>query len=314
MRALVFLLITCVPLFAGVTPGEFTSGDARLVVAEGEDLRLRLAEDAVDGKAVSAPFPLAPASIYQMTLVFSIDRGVLLAPLLQVQAKGQGAWLDIPPTRTTDGWRLATLPETRLARLVLHLRIPGQALGRTSTISRCRLEKLEPLKGENGPNAFWDGSFEKSPDYTGELAFWSGNPALVEVRSGDAADGERYLHIERGESHYVVFPSLPVKLLRLYRFRCLLRGEGAVFPGLHKLGTSLPDAIMFDNSSRIGGGVILTPRLELAPDRWQQIEILAPIESPDILAVQPYFAFSHAPFVEIDAISLEAIDWNHPHD
>ncbi len=264
-------------------------------------LRLTLAEKASELRVVSPEFPVAPWSLYLLRLRRAGDLGTDLR--LSVDFGTPTGWRPGSLFMTSGSTGLfGTFPESNRARLVLTLVVPGQALGRSVVLDEIRVQEQGPLIKESTPNLFWDGGFELA---RGDLTHWVTPPKVMEPRAERPRTGNRCLRVE-SERTYLVFPSVPVQPGRLYRFRAWVRGEGTVWPGLHKLAPSDWDGMRIDTAQRVGWAPPTVSEIVLT-EEWQAVEVVTPCESERIVWFQPYLTFSGGA-LDVDDAELCSLD------
>ncbi len=268
-------------------------------------LRIELAANRPEARAASPEFPVEPWAIYRVKLASRLDRGVELR--IGAQLKGADGWRDIGTTRLGDATLFATLPDTRHAKLELIVRVPGKAIGRSATLDDIHVEKVAPIVREQCPNLYWDGSFERAPTLPPDgWAFWVNQPKKVEFSTREPRTGRYCLRIE-GDNTYPVLPVVQVAPRRLYRLEYWVRGEGAIYPGLHKLATKKADDIRLDTALRVGWSSGRPSEVRLKPDAWQQVELIAACEDEAVLWFQPLFVLRGG-YVEVDDLVLRSLE------
>jgi hypothetical protein len=268
-------------------------------------LRIEVAPDRHDARVTSPAFHVEPWAIYRVALASRLDRGVDLRIAAQLTA--DGGWRDIGATWRGAATLLATLPDTAKAKLELIVRVPGQALGRSATVDDVAVERIAPVVREKGPNLYWDGSFERAPTLPPDgWAFWVRQPAKVEFSTREPRSGRHCLRIE-GDNTYPVLPVVQVKPRHLYRLRYWVRGEGAIYPGLHKLAPKRADDIRLATAARVGWSGGRPSEVRLKPDAWQVVEVIAACEDASVLWFQPLFVLRGG-YVEVDDLALQSLE------
>jgi hypothetical protein len=267
-------------------------------------LRITLAENTHEIKVASPVFAVKPWTVYRIDLFQNADRGVQAR--VQIQLRSGEEWHDVNPTNA-DGIRLfASLPETTQARIVISLHVPGKSLGRSALFDEITVNGQSQIKPENGHNLYWDPSFEVNPNPASEFGFWATKPETAEASKESPKSGQSCLRIVAKENTYVVFPTSNVRSDHLYLFRCWVRGQGTIHPGLHKLAPSDWGSMRLDTSVRIGWSGPAVGSVTLKPDEWQMVEILTAAESDGVVWLQPYFGFREGTLY-IDDMELRAI-------
>ncbi len=289
--------------FTCATPAQLTHETAHPLIGGGA-LRLTLPEKVGELRVTSPEFPVQAWTLYRVRLRQNTDLGA------QVRF---GVELNTP-----DGWRpgsyyalpdaggtglFGTFPDSTKGRLTYTLVVPGMALGRSSVLDEIRVSQEAPLVKEAGINLYWDGGFELDK---GDVTYWVNEPKKMEIGADRPHGGKRYLHVESGKSTYVVFPSVPVQPLRLYRFRVWVRGTGALYPGLHRLAPTDWLTMRIDTAARVGWSGPLVSEVRLQPDAWQQVELVTPCESDRIIWLNAYMSFSGG-WIDVDDAELISI-------
>lgn len=252
-------------------------------------LRLTLDEKTRELKVTSPEFPVQPWTLYRVRLRQNTDLGAHLR--IGVEFNAGQAWRPGSYYPFPDGGGpglFGTFPDSNRGRLTLTLVVPGQALGRSSVVDDLRISQEGPLIKEQGINLYWDGGFELDRC---DISYWVQEPKKMEVLTDRPHSGLRYLHVE-SERTYVVFPYVPVQPLRLYRFRCWVRGTGVVYPGLHKLAPSDWLSMRADTAVRVGWASPLVQEIRLDPEQWQLVELVTPCESDRIIWFNMVLTFS----------------------
>jgi hypothetical protein len=266
----------------GFTPAaapQVTQETAHPLVGAGA-LRLTLDEKARELKVTSPEFPVQPWTLYRVRIRQNTDLGALLRVGVELNAAEgwrPGSYYALP-----DGGGpglFGTFPDSARGRLTLTLSVPDQALGRSSVVDEIRISQEAPLVKEAGINLYWDGGFELDKN---DMSYWVQEPKKMEVATDRPHSGLRCLHVESDRT-YVVFPYVPVQPLRLYRFRCWVRGTGTIYPGLHKLAPSDWLSMRADTAVRVGWASPLVQEIRLQADTWQQVELVTPCESDRII-------------------------------
>ena len=294
------------------TPAQLTRETDHPLLGAGS-LRLTLPDKTPEVHAVSPPFPVSPWTLYRLRLRQNTDLGAELGVSLELNSGSGGTgvspvspWLPASFYSFPDSGGaglFGTFPDSTQARLTLTLRVPGQALGRSSVVDEIRLTQESPLVKATGPNLYWDGGFEQS---TNDMSNWGEAPKKMEASTDRPRSGLRCLHVESDKWTYVVFPSVPVQPLRLYHFRCWVRGTGAVYPGLHKIGTQDYASIMTNIMPRVGYAAPPVSEVRLQPDEWQPIDIETPCESDRILWFNVFLTFPGGK-LDIDDAELTSV-------
>jgi hypothetical protein len=268
-------------------------------------LRIELATNRPEARATSPEFAVEPWTIYRVRIADRLERGVEVRNGAQLKC-GEG-WRDIGTTRLGDETLFATLPDTRQAKLELIVRVPGKAVGRSTTLDDIAVEKVAPIVREQGPNLYWDGSFEKAPTLPPDgWAFWVSQPRKVEFSTREPRTGRFCLRIE-GDNTYPVLPVIQVAPRRLYRLQYWVRGEGVIYPGLHKLAARRAGDIRLDTAVRVGWSGGRSSEVRLKPDAWQPVEVLAACEDEAVLWFQPLFVLRGG-YVEVDDLVLHSLE------
>jgi len=319
MRALkmvVLLLLLAGPIGAEVVSYRFDDGLDGFVKLSGQgavahdtaapltgtaSLRLDLAEGARELRVASPEFAVKPWTLYRLKVRQRADRGAQL--VVGVQLDHGDGWRDASVFQGGEERLFGTLPDSSRARLLLTLRVPGQALGRSVTVDDVTLEECAPLVGEKGVNLYWDGSFEQS---LYDWSFWVHRPEKMVLSSSAPHGGRQCLHIETQENTYIVFPSVPVRPRRLYRLQYWVRGKGVIHPGLHKLAPKDWQSMRIDTARRVGRAHPIAGSVELREDAWQRVEIITPCESDRIVWFQPYFSLRQGS-VDVDSVELRSV-------
>ncbi len=264
-------------------------------------LSLELAAETRELRLASLGFAVQPGILYRVEMLRQADLGAQL--LLGIELGREEEWFPGSFFATAGGGLFATLPDTNQARLVLTLRVPGQALGRSVLVDEISIQQQAPLIPESGPNLYWDGSFDHT---TWGWVHWVQKPEVMELSDNNPHSGQHCLHIESEKRTYIVFPSVPVKPYRLYRLTYRVRGQGTIWPGLHKLAPKDWHSMRIDTAERVGW---VTPRVgevKLIEEFWQQVELLTACESEKIIWFQPYFSFSGGT-VDVDSVEMKAV-------
>jgi hypothetical protein len=268
-------------------------------------LRLTLDEKAREMKVTSPEFPVQPWTLYRVRLRQNTDLGANLIIGIELNAP-DGGWRKASYYLVPDAGGMGlfgTFPDSAKARLSLTLQVPGKALGRASVVDDIRILRETALIKETGLNLFWDGGFELT---NGDMSHWVYQPQKFETSTNRPRNGKRCFHVESDKWTYVVFPYVPVQPHRLYRFRCYVRGKGAVYPGMHKIGTQDYASIATNIMPRVGWAWPLVETVTLKPDEWQPVELLTPCESDRILWFNVILTFPGS-VLDVDDVELVSL-------
>lgn len=279
--------------------------ETRAALAGTGSMAMTLDAKAHEYRVASPPFVVRPDRIYRVDWQRRIDRGTRLRAFLKL--KRGDVWWEVQPTQVADLLLFGTLPGTTVAKVELQVHVPGKALGRSATVDDMVVSEHAPVVREPGANMYWDGSFEIGGTLPPSgWSFWGRRPDKVSFTTDRAHEGRRSLRVA-GDRTYVVFPSVPVRARRLYRLTYWVRGQGEIYPAMHKLGARDRDAMRLDRAVRVGHANGTPRTVRLKQDTWQRVELLTVCEHEHVVWFQPYFPLRGG-YVAIDDVSLHPLD------